>query len=153
MQFLVFEDDLVSRLYPITIGRPAYAITCASYRLIDWVGMLARELGARAYGVVRPHLAEHQRLDYPPIAGGADTGLRDGIRARLADGTLPRVTGRAWAGKGDGSHQCACCDGLITRMDSEYKPQADPTLHAHSTCFTVWLAESIALNGLERRLR
>jgi UDP-N-acetylglucosamine diphosphorylase / glucose-1-phosphate thymidylyltransferase / UDP-N-acetylgalactosamine diphosphorylase / glucosamine-1-phosphate N-acetyltransferase / galactosamine-1-phosphate N-acetyltransferase len=85
MQFLVFEDDLVSRLYPITIGRPAYAITCASYRLIDWVGMLALELGARAYGVVRPHLAEHQRLDYPPIAGGA-VGQRDGtllVSARL----------------------------------------------------------------------
>jgi UDP-N-acetylglucosamine diphosphorylase / glucose-1-phosphate thymidylyltransferase / UDP-N-acetylgalactosamine diphosphorylase / glucosamine-1-phosphate N-acetyltransferase / galactosamine-1-phosphate N-acetyltransferase len=71
MQILVFEDELVSRLYPITIGRPAYAISCASYRLIDWIGQLAGELGAQAHGVVRPHLAEHQRLAYPQIHGTA----------------------------------------------------------------------------------
>ncbi len=79
MQLLVFEDEHVSRLFPITIGRPAYAISCASYRLIDWISQLARELGAKAYGVVRPHLAEHQRLDYPQI---------DGPACSQADGTL-----------------------------------------------------------------
>ena len=70
MQLLVFEDDLVSRLYPITIGRPAYAISCASYRLIDWIGTLTRELSAKGYGVVRPHLADHQRLDFALDGGG-----------------------------------------------------------------------------------
>ncbi|HUE72798.1 MAG TPA: putative sugar nucleotidyl transferase [Pirellulaceae bacterium] len=85
MQLLVFEDDLVPRLYPITIGRPAYSISCASYRLIDWIGELSRELGAKAYGVVRPHLAEHQRLDYPQMDGHA-CSQRDGtllVSARL----------------------------------------------------------------------
>ena len=68
MQFLVFEDDLVPRLHPITLGRPAYAITCASFRLIDWLAELAADLGGTIHGVVRSHLAEHQRLDFPQIA-------------------------------------------------------------------------------------
>ena len=85
MQLLVFEDELVSRLYPITIGRPAFAISCASYRLIDWIGTLARELSARTYGLLRPHLADHQRLDYPELDVGT-AGQRDStllVNARL----------------------------------------------------------------------
>ena len=85
MQIVVFEDDQVGRLHPITIGRPAYAITCASYRLIDWVGELARDLAAPLSAVVRPHLAEIQRLDFPEIAA-APPAKRDGtllVNARL----------------------------------------------------------------------
>ena len=73
MQILLFEDDLVPRLYPITVGRPAYAVTCASFRLIDWLAELARDSGAKIHGVVRPHLAELQRLDFAAI----DTGPWD----------------------------------------------------------------------------
>src|SRR6188474_1916651 len=68
MQIVVFEDELVSRLFPITVGRPAYAITCATYRLIDWLGQLSRETGIVLRGVVRPHLAEIQRLDFSQIS-------------------------------------------------------------------------------------
>ncbi|HEY2146521.1 MAG TPA: putative sugar nucleotidyl transferase [Pirellulales bacterium] len=51
MNILLFEDDRVGQLAPITIGRPAYAITCGSFRLIT----VARELGPlRRF--VRPHL-------------------------------------------------------------------------------------------------
>jgi glucose-1-phosphate thymidylyltransferase len=51
MNVLLFEDDRVGQLAPITIGRPAYAITCGSFRLIT----VARELGPlRRF--VRPHL-------------------------------------------------------------------------------------------------
>lgn len=32
---LVFEDAQVEQLYPITLGRPAFAITCGGARLID----------------------------------------------------------------------------------------------------------------------
>jgi glucose-1-phosphate thymidylyltransferase len=64
MGLLVFEDELVTRLYPITIGRPAYAITCAGYRLIDWL----RGFDAPLSAVVRPHLAAVQAADSPDLA-------------------------------------------------------------------------------------
>ncbi|MEX2173619.1 MAG: putative sugar nucleotidyl transferase [Pirellulaceae bacterium] len=67
MQIIVFEDDLVSRLHPITLGRAGYAMTCGSYRLIDWLERLAGEIGASLRGIVRPHLQPIQRLDFPQI--------------------------------------------------------------------------------------
>jgi glucose-1-phosphate thymidylyltransferase len=85
MQVLVFEDDAVVQLYPITVGRPAYAITCATYRLIDWLIRLAHERGATLLSIVRPHLAELERLDFPQIHRGPYS-RREGtllINARL----------------------------------------------------------------------
>jgi UDP-N-acetylglucosamine diphosphorylase / glucose-1-phosphate thymidylyltransferase / UDP-N-acetylgalactosamine diphosphorylase / glucosamine-1-phosphate N-acetyltransferase / galactosamine-1-phosphate N-acetyltransferase len=67
MQIVVFEDEHVSRLYPITIGRPAYAIGCGSFRLIDWLERLSQDTGVVLRGVVRPHLTEIQRLDFTQI--------------------------------------------------------------------------------------
>ncbi|MCI0357625.1 MAG: hypothetical protein L0211_03955 [Planctomycetaceae bacterium] len=69
MQLIVFEDDQVPRLHPITLGRPAYAIGCGSYRLIDWLERLAAESGGVLRSVIRPHLAAIQRLDFPKIDG------------------------------------------------------------------------------------
>ena len=80
-----------------------------------------------------------------------DDFLRTTIRARLADTTLPRVDGRAWAGKGSGTHTCACCGEPIGSADQEYEPRAHADLHAHGPCFTVWLAESIGLRFAEGR--
>lgn len=58
---VVFEDGLLARLDPVATARPGYAITCGSYRLIDWLGLL----GARTiYGIVRPHLRQIQRSDF-----------------------------------------------------------------------------------------
>jgi UDP-N-acetylglucosamine diphosphorylase / glucose-1-phosphate thymidylyltransferase / UDP-N-acetylgalactosamine diphosphorylase / glucosamine-1-phosphate N-acetyltransferase / galactosamine-1-phosphate N-acetyltransferase len=69
MQIVVFEDEHVSRLYPITVGRAAYAIGCASFRLLDWLEKLGRDTGAALHGIVRPHLAAIQRLDFPQFSG------------------------------------------------------------------------------------
>ncbi len=81
MGLLVFEDEQVTRLYPITIGRPAYAITCAGYRLIDWL----RGFDAPLSAVVRSHLAAVQAADSPdlsrpPTASGGKLLL---VNARL----------------------------------------------------------------------
>ena len=73
MQIVVFEDEHVPRLYPLTVGRAAYATSCGSYRLIDWLARLANETGIVLRGVVRPHLAEIQRLDFPQISSAAPT--------------------------------------------------------------------------------
>lgn len=61
MSIVLFEDEHVARLYPITLSRPAYAVTCGSYRLIDWLERWQQPLRA----IVRPHLAEIQRIDFP----------------------------------------------------------------------------------------
>ena len=65
MQIILFEDEFVPRLYPITVGRPAYNVSRASYRLIDWATELAAESGATLRGVVRPHLASLQQEIFP----------------------------------------------------------------------------------------
>ena len=65
MQVIVFEDDQVARLHPITLGRPTYAIGCGSFRLIDWLAQLAKDTGATLHSAVRPHLAAIQQVDFP----------------------------------------------------------------------------------------
>jgi glucose-1-phosphate thymidylyltransferase len=72
MEIVVFEDDYVSRLSPITIGRPAYAISCGSFRLVDWLARLSRENNVRLRGIVRPHLAAIQELDYQQFTAPAN---------------------------------------------------------------------------------
>jgi glucose-1-phosphate thymidylyltransferase len=67
MQLIVFEDDFVPRLHPVTLGRAAYAMSCGSFRLIDWLARLATESGATLRSVVRPHLRPIQLLDFAQI--------------------------------------------------------------------------------------
>jgi UDP-N-acetylglucosamine diphosphorylase / glucose-1-phosphate thymidylyltransferase / UDP-N-acetylgalactosamine diphosphorylase / glucosamine-1-phosphate N-acetyltransferase / galactosamine-1-phosphate N-acetyltransferase len=69
MHVVAFEDDRVSRLHPITLGRPAYAITCATYRLADWLP----RLGDSVTGLVRPHLREIQRIDFPRFGSAGES--------------------------------------------------------------------------------
>ena len=40
MWVILFEDEQVTNLDPITISRPAFTISCGSYRLIDLVADL-----------------------------------------------------------------------------------------------------------------
>ncbi|TWU03120.1 putative sugar nucleotidyl transferase [Neorhodopirellula pilleata] len=65
MLILCFEDRIVEKLAPITHARPAYAITCAGYRLIDWLDELRRQTPAATLaGEVREHLRAIQEADY-----------------------------------------------------------------------------------------
>ena len=52
MMITLFEDEGAKALYPASIGRAAFAISCGGYRLID----LLAELGHPLRGIVRPHL-------------------------------------------------------------------------------------------------
>jgi glucose-1-phosphate thymidylyltransferase len=81
MNIIVFEDSGTDRLFPITTGRPAYAITCASYRLIDWI----TELEGNLVGSVRPHLETLQLHDYPEFHQSLDPKFKSTwlINARL----------------------------------------------------------------------
>ncbi len=87
MNIVCFEDQLVTKLTPATLARPAYAVTCASLRLVDWLRFLKGNLSAD----VRPYLREIQSLDFglsgPPenvLSANEDLLL---VNARL----VPRV--------------------------------------------------------------
>jgi glucose-1-phosphate thymidylyltransferase len=81
MQIVVFEDKAVARLYPVTIGRPAMAISCGSYRLAD----LVARLGPPVRISVRRHLRHLCEADYPQWTahGEADSGPLLLVNARL----------------------------------------------------------------------
>jgi glucose-1-phosphate thymidylyltransferase len=64
MNLIVFEDAGVDRLGAVTVGRPAYAVTCASFRLIDQL----QTLDANLMGFVRPHLSLIQLNDFPQFS-------------------------------------------------------------------------------------
>ena len=57
---ICFEDAEVDHLRPITLARPAYAVTSASFRLLDWL----KRIPGTLHGHVRPHLRQIQDLDY-----------------------------------------------------------------------------------------
>ena len=78
MNIVLFEDRQVDQLYPITLARPAYAITCGTLRLLDLAQILARRLRSSLGGEVRPLLHDFQ-ADYfsesPPPTGGTTLWL------------------------------------------------------------------------------
>ncbi|RCS41166.1 glucose-1-phosphate thymidylyltransferase [Bremerella cremea] len=63
MNCIIFEDRTVSKLYPIVLGRPAYAILCGSYRLAE----LALSQFAACRGIVRHHLTSLQQQSFPEL--------------------------------------------------------------------------------------
>jgi UDP-N-acetylglucosamine diphosphorylase / glucose-1-phosphate thymidylyltransferase / UDP-N-acetylgalactosamine diphosphorylase / glucosamine-1-phosphate N-acetyltransferase / galactosamine-1-phosphate N-acetyltransferase len=63
MNIILFEDDLVQQLYPIVLGRPAFLVSCGSYRLIDLIG----RLGGQPRAIVRSHLADVLAADLPDL--------------------------------------------------------------------------------------
>ncbi len=86
---ILFEDPLVSQLSPITIGRPAFAISCGSYRLVDQV----MALGQRACVVVRSHLQATVALDFPEL-GSAATSSAASVRLFVNARLVPSVAVR-----------------------------------------------------------
>jgi glucose-1-phosphate thymidylyltransferase len=66
MSVVLFEDELVARLDPVAIGKPAFAVSCGSYRLVDLAARLGQPLDAR----VRPHLASIVAADHPGFSRG-----------------------------------------------------------------------------------
>src|SRR6476646_5488007 len=85
MLLVAFDDRSVDRLFPITIGRAAYNITCGSYRLLDWLNELPSGRDAAVRVVVRPHLREIVQANLPqlfaPFSAGRPILL---VNARVA---------------------------------------------------------------------
>jgi len=85
MQIICFEDPRVDQLRPIILARPAYAISCASFRLIDWLEQIPGSLAVS----VRDHLCGLEQTDrgLAPVAGIDDPDGVLMVNARVA----PRV--------------------------------------------------------------
>ena len=61
MRIVLFEDDRVSQLFPLTLTRPAYTINCGSVTLLDW----ASQYGSCVTGHVRDYLQSWQLAECP----------------------------------------------------------------------------------------
>jgi glucose-1-phosphate thymidylyltransferase len=79
VNIVVFEDQKTHQLHPVTLGRPAYTVSCGSFRLIDWLRILQRPL----LGIVRRYLSDVQRVDFPDLAGPLHPGPTLFVNARL----------------------------------------------------------------------
>ena len=84
MTVILFEDERVADLYPATLGRPAFSLSCGGYRLLE----LAARLGP-VRAVVRSHLADVLCEDAPELLSTAPIAPPVlAINARL----VPRVS-------------------------------------------------------------
>ena len=70
MSIVLFEDNLVGRLDPIAVGKPAFAVSCGSYRLID----VLTEWGRPLHAEVRAHLQPIVAEDFPQLLAALPLG-------------------------------------------------------------------------------
>ena len=105
MNVVLFEDEHVAQLYPITVGRAAALVTCGSYTLFE----LFSAFGDKPLLTVRPHLREPLRADGligDPATGAKTLKSRPGeplvlVNARLVPSvsTVERVLKLVRAGR------------------------------------------------------
>ena len=81
--------------------------------------------------------------------GRSGKGLHRRIGKRLAAGTLPLASGRAYVSSASGGHVCACCGRRIFPRAIECDVFDEVQLYAHRNCFKVWVTESQRVNGQE----
>ncbi|HBT76967.1 MAG TPA: glucose-1-phosphate thymidylyltransferase [Planctomycetaceae bacterium] len=86
MHIILFEDSLVPRLFPATIGKTAFELNVGSFRLLD----LLRELNGTIEVVMRPYLAGRANADYPFLWSSAQ-GERSGPILVLNARAVPHV--------------------------------------------------------------
>ncbi len=86
MTIILFEDEQIAQLYPVTISRPAFAVTCGGFRLVD----LIETLGHPAGSLVRPHLRGIVREDFglPELASPEISRMLDDNSTLLVNGRM-----------------------------------------------------------------
>jgi glucose-1-phosphate thymidylyltransferase len=98
MAIVLFEDERVAQLDPMAVGKPAFAISCGGYRLVD----ISVELNQPVRARVRRHLTAIVEADFPEFQGDYDepqmptlwinarlvpsVGVLDQLRSLLAAG-------------------------------------------------------------------
>ncbi len=129
MKLVLFEDTKVSQLYPMTLARPAFAVSCGSYRLVDLVGRLELD----AYAIVREYLQAIVDADFelskPEDDGRTNHLLFVNARAvpsvdtlrvltQLKDNRLPKAV------RGDGEIAAALVDIRQTPLPDSLTPDS-----------------------------
>lgn len=81
MSVILFEDGRVDHLYPVTLSRPAFAISCGSFRLFDLVSRLDMPVSC----IVREHLRAIHEADFPDhaVEPASFSGTRLLVNARI----------------------------------------------------------------------
>ena len=82
---------------------------------------------------------------YSPHHSDTELDLRVSIRERLVSRRLPLVDGRASIARAHNDEPCICCGDSMGPDDRAFEHDEHPTLRAHRKCFTIWLAESVAM--------
>ncbi|MBR5710207.1 MAG: glucose-1-phosphate thymidylyltransferase [Thermoguttaceae bacterium] len=75
MKILLFEDDGIQRLFPATIGRAAFTLSCGGFNLIQLLSLTSNELYAQTRKYVEqttlldvnPYLPNKVKFDFPII--------------------------------------------------------------------------------------
>ena len=75
MRILLFEDDGIKRLFPATIGRAAFTLSCGGFNLIQLLSLTNNELYAQTRKYVEqttlldvnPYLLNQVKFDFPII--------------------------------------------------------------------------------------
>ena len=98
MVLLLIEDDLVDRLYPITIGKAAFCISCGGARLIELAGRFGRSI----HVVCRPHLNDVVQADLPETVVGLPEmpGELMVVNGRLVPSVAVVARLRSWLAEG-----------------------------------------------------
>ena len=99
---LVFEDEQVAQLHPVTTARPAYAVSCGSFRLIDWLTELDAPLGS----AIRTYLHDIERADFPQFTDGSRRAVEAGGR-RAGDSFLAEFPDAAAVAAVRSARRCA----------------------------------------------
>jgi len=89
MPIILFEDSTATQLAPVSLTRPAWAIRCGSFRLIDWI----RQWDESITAFVRPHLQAICQSDWPDFRNqlAASDKATLMVNARLAP-TVSNIT-------------------------------------------------------------
>ena len=90
MPILLFEDEQVTQLYPVSVGKPAFLMSCGSYCLLDLVSQLDPHVEVR----VRPHLRAVYDADHP-APSAPPRGSRTGPAGECPAGPFSRGYGAA----------------------------------------------------------
>ena len=129
MAVILFEDERATQLEPVTLGRPAFAISCGSFRLVDLLAELEQPFSA----IVRPHLTGLVAEDFPSfrspsaIAGG-EAAVWVNARAVPCAATLTALRSLIAAGRPGAVRGATGMAAALVPASAVWKPSAGRVL-------------------------
>jgi hypothetical protein len=96
------------------------------------------------YSIWREESQTHERAGGAVVETNGLANLRQIVRDRFANGTLPMLShDKSWTGRGV-SDLCGVCSNPIFAAESSQEVIGAPRAHAHLVCYRAWFLESIA---------